>query len=118
MNEEELNKNIAKHQNTLDNLTRKVYGHGIKFESLSPFGQHTIESLARERALISDPDPELRHAKMEAATLRHETHELQTKLTAALQDNQDLWEELEELRLQLYEYESSGPVRSQRRREE
>lgn len=116
-NEEELDKFIAKHQNILDHLTRKVYGNHVKFESLSPFGQHTIESLARERALMSDPDPELRHAKVEAATLRHENTELQQKLTSALNENQDLWEENEELRLQLYEYESSS-VRSQRRREE
>lgn len=117
MNEDDLNKHIAKHQNTLDNLTRKVYGHGVRFENLSPFGQYTIESLARERHLISDPDPELRHAKVEAATLRHENTELQEKLTSALNENQDLWEENEELRLQLYEYESS-PMRSKRRREE
>jgi|SRR6476646_3994168 len=117
MNEEDLNKFIAKHQNTLDSLTRKIYGHGVKFESLSPFGQNTIESLARERHLISDPDPELRHSKMEAATLRHENAELQQKLTSALNENQDLWEDNEELRLQLYEAESN-PVRSQGRRKE
>ena len=117
MSEEDLDKYIAKHQNILDHLTRKVYGSKVKFESLSPFGQNTIESLARERALISDPDPELRHAKVEAATLRHENAELQQKLSAALVDNQDLWEEIESLRMEQYEQEDN-PVRGKGRREE
>jgi chromosome segregation ATPase len=107
MNEEELNKHIAKQQNDLDRLTRNIYGGQIKFESLSPFGQYTVESLARQRALMSDPDPELRTAKAEAATLRYENHNLQQKLTEALRENQDLWEKNEELLLEIYDLEQS-----------
>ena len=118
MNEEELNKHIAKQQNDLDRLTRKVYGGEIKFESLSPFGQYTVESLARTRALMSDPDPELRTAKAENATLRVENNDLQQKLAEALRDNQDLWEKNEELLLELYEYEQDHFSGRKRQREE
>lgn len=117
MNEKDLDKFIAKHQNTLDHLTRKLYGEGMKFERLSPFGQYTVEAMARERALISDPDPELRHAKMEAATLRHELTETQEKLAKALRENQDLWEKNEELMMELYEAEEDMASRGKGRRE-
>lgn len=116
MNEDELNKHVAKQQNTLDNLTRKIYGGNIRFESLSPFGQYTVESLARQRALISDPDPELRHAKAEAVTLRYEVTELEKKLSEALRENQDLWEKNEELMMELYDNEEDMASRREGRR--
>ena len=114
---EELHRYLAKEQNALDHITRKIYGKHVKFENLSPFGQHTVEALARERAVISDPDPELRHAKMEAANLRHENTELEQKLKQALNENQDLWEKNEELMMEIYEQENSSG-RSQRRGED
>lgn len=116
MNEEDLNKYLAKQQNVLDHLARKIYGGQVKFDNLSPFGQHTIESLARERSLLSDPDPELRQAKTEVATLRQELHEANAKLAAALRDNQDLWEENEELRMERDEWEEDRSLREQRGR--
>lgn len=116
--EEELHKHIAQQQNMMDNLTRKVYGGHVKFEHLSPFGQHTIESLARERSLISDPDPELRHAKVEAATLRMENTDLQSRLTEALRENQDLWEKNEELLMEIYDYEEDRSSRRKGRRQD
>ena len=118
MNEDELNKYLAKEQNILDHLTSKIYGPGAKFDRLSPFGQYTIESLARERALVSDPDPDLRHAKVEAMTLRMEIAELNEKLSVALRENQDLWEQNEELLLELYDLEEDSHLRKQRIREE
>lgn len=118
MSEEELNQFLAKEQNTLDHLTRKIYGPSMKFERLSPFGQYTIESLARERALASDPDPELRHAKAEVVTLRREIEVLTNKLADALQDNQELWEENEELKMEIYDYEEDRSRRPVRRRED
>lgn len=118
MDEKDLDKFIAKHQNTLDHLTRRLYGGQMTFERLSPFGQYTVEALARERSLISDPDPELRHAKMEAATLRHELTETQEKLAEALRENQDLWEANEELRMELYDAEESLASRGKGRRQE
>lgn len=117
-NEEELHRFLAKEQNTYDHLTAKIYGKNIKFEHLSPFGQNTIESLARERALISDPDPDLRHAKAEAVTLRMEIAELNDKLAQALRDNQELWLENEDLKNVIYDFEEdriSGEQRSRQK---
>lgn len=113
---DELDKHIAKQQNALDNLTRKIYGGQLRFEQLSPFGQYTVEALARERALISDPDPELRTAKAEAATLRYENTDLSKRLSEALRENQDLWEANEELRLQLTDYEDEDMASRRERR--
>lgn len=105
MTDEDLNKYLAREQNSLDHITKKLYGPGAQFDKLSPLGQHTIESLVRERALVSDPDPELRHAKVEVITLRREVQDLTMKLAEVLKDNQELFNENEDLKNELYDAE-------------
>lgn len=115
-----LNEFLAKEQNTLDHLTTKIYGPGMKFEKLSVLGQYTIESLARQKAMISDPDPALRTAKSQIVDLSREIEILNDKLAKALRDNQDLWEENEQLRLEVIDHgtEKNNTSRRTRIREE
>lgn len=108
MNEDELQRFLAKEANALDHLTRKIHGPGVKFESLSAFGQNTIEKLVREHALVSDPNPDVRQAKIEAMELRRENTVLVERLSTALKENQDLWEENEELKVELYDKEEDN----------
>lgn len=114
--EEALNRYLAKEQNTLDHLTRKMYGGKIKFEHLSPWGQYTIESLAREHALVGDPDPELRTAKVQLIDLTRENAELSSKLAKTLRDYEELWEENEELRMEIYDRDNEADHTSRRAR--
>lgn len=117
MNDESLDAFLAKEQNTIDYLTRVMYGPDIKFERLSAIGQHTIEQMARNRVLATDPDPELRASRAEVIDLKQENTELTKKLAAALRDNQELWEENEDYRIREYDAEATSSRRSTRLRE-
>lgn len=117
MNEESLDEFLAREQNLLDHLTRKIHGPGIKFERLSAFGQHTIEAMARQQVLASDPDPELRAVRAQNVDLVQENKNLSAKLAAALRDNQDLWEENEEYKMREYDEENNSHRRARIRQE-
>jgi hypothetical protein len=101
---------IAQQQNEIDHLVRKVYGKDVRFEQLSPLGQHTIESLARER---SAPPPITHHIRSERLSAEYEA--LKEKVAELLRENMDLWEENEQLRIELEDYEDSDSGRSGRR---
>ena len=114
MDEHDLTAWLTKEQNVMDHLTRKIYGPHAKFEKLSAFGQNTIEGLARDRAMISDPDPEMRSVMARNIDLERENSEISKRLAVALQENQDLWEENQEYRMREVESEedsSSGRTR-------
>lgn len=106
----DLNKFLAQEQNLLDHLTAKVYGPHIKFEKLSALGQYSIESLARQR-IYNTPSTE----NDQVEHLHREIGVLWEKLAKALKDNQELWEENEQLKLEIIENEEDNSSRSTRR---
>lgn len=114
MNEHDLTAYLTKEQNIQDHLTRKIYGPHAKFEHLSAFGQNTIEKLARERAMVSDPDPELRAAIARSLDLERENADLSTQLSEALRNVEDLWHENEQLKMEAQERDEDPTLRSTR----
>jgi hypothetical protein len=108
--EEALSAFIAQQQNEIDHIVRKVYGNNIKFEQLSPLGQYTVESMARNSRY-----PELpRSLVMPTSSYDAESSE---RIAALLRENQDLHDENEILRQELEDYENSDRGRSGRREE-
>lgn len=97
-------KYVAQQYSIIDHLTRKVYGPGVRFEQLSAFGQNQIEALARDSGLL-EPQREPKQAESQINTLRRNLVELEEKLVLALRENQDLWEENEQLKQELYKEE-------------
>jgi hypothetical protein len=95
-NSEELNKYIAHQYNLMDHLTRTVYGEGIRYEQLSPFGQKHIESLAMLQPSSASPDPDILRVREENALLREENANLMERISSLLLDVEDLWYNLEE----------------------
>jgi hypothetical protein len=96
---------VAQQQSIMDALTRKIYGPRIKFERLSAFGQNTIETLARDSKLLME-HPAL-NPRDDEPELRAKVARLEERLEEALRENQDLWEENGELKLEALEREDA-----------
>lgn len=92
---------VAQQYSIIDHLVAKVYGPGVRFESLSAFGQNTIESLARESGML-DPQSERKQSGSQMNQLRKQVEGLEERLAEALKENQSLWEENEDMRMELY----------------
>lgn len=93
-NKDDLDKYIAGQYNLMDHLTQRLYGDGVTYEQLSPFGQKHIESLARLQPVSTAPDPELVAVKAENALLREENEAYLQRIGSLLRDVEELYDQI------------------------
>jgi hypothetical protein len=99
---------VAQQQSIMDALTRKIYGPRARFERLSAFGQNTIETMARNSKMLDNsehPSFGIHSPVRTIEGLRQKLGETQQQLEESLRHNQELWQENEDLRLELMDLE-------------